>query len=51
MTAPGDMVAPSCTPKEARLLQAKYNIFLETIAIQKRWRVEMEEACGTGAAD
>lgn len=46
MTAPGNMIAPKYTAKEKRLLQAKYNIFLETIEIQKRWRMEMEDACG-----
>ncbi|KAF4616009.1 hypothetical protein D9613_011456 [Agrocybe pediades] len=44
MTPPGTLIAPSCTPKEKRLLDAKYKIFLETIDIQKRWRKEMEEA-------
>ncbi|KAF8966485.1 hypothetical protein BDZ97DRAFT_1808098 [Flammula alnicola] len=45
MTPPGDMVSPSCTPREKKLLEAKYKIFLETIEVQKRWRKEMEDAC------
>jgi hypothetical protein len=44
MTPAGDMVAPKCTPREKKLLEAKYKIFLETIEIQKRWRKEMEDA-------
>ncbi|KAK0206076.1 FGGY family of carbohydrate kinase [Desarmillaria ectypa] len=45
MTPPGTMIAPSASPKEKRLLEAKYKIFRETILIQKRWRQEMEDAC------
>ncbi|KAK0490523.1 FGGY family of carbohydrate kinase [Armillaria novae-zelandiae] len=45
MTPPGTMVAPSASPKEKRLLEAKYKIFREAILIQKRWRKEMEDAC------
>ncbi|KAF8075839.1 FGGY family of carbohydrate kinase [Lyophyllum atratum] len=44
MTPVGTLVAPSATPKEKKLLEAKYKIFRETIDIQKRWRKEMEEA-------
>ncbi|KAF8630051.1 hypothetical protein AX15_003136 [Amanita polypyramis BW_CC] len=47
MTPPGIAVAPATTPREKKLLQAKYKIFLETIDIQKRWRQEIEEAGGT----
>ena len=44
MTPPGTLVAPAASPKEKKLLQAKYKIFRESIDIQKRWRKEMEEA-------
>ncbi|KAJ7067904.1 hypothetical protein C8F01DRAFT_1333607 [Mycena amicta] len=44
MTPSGTLIAPSASPKESRLLQAKYKIFLETIGIQRRWRKEMEDA-------
>lgn len=44
MTPPGTMIVPSASPKEKKLLEAKYKIFLETIDIQNRWRKEMEEA-------
>lgn len=44
MTPPGNLVVPSTTPKEKKLLEAKYKIFRESIDIQKRWRKEMEEA-------
>ncbi|KAJ7229081.1 hypothetical protein GGX14DRAFT_692885 [Mycena pura] len=45
MTPPGTLVAPSASPKEKRLLEAKYKIFQEMIDMQRRWRREMEEAC------
>jgi len=44
MTPPGTMISPSASPKEKKLLEAKYKIFRESIDIQKRWRKEMEEA-------
>lgn len=44
MTPAGTKISPACGPKEKKLLEAKYKIFLETIQIQKRWRQEMEEA-------
>ncbi|KAJ7725096.1 FGGY family of carbohydrate kinase [Mycena metata] len=44
MTPPGTLVSPSASPKEKKLLEAKYKIFRESIDIQKRWRKEMEEA-------
>ncbi|KAI0334932.1 Pentulose kinase [Cubamyces sp. BRFM 1775] len=44
MTPPGDMVEPAASPKEKKLLEAKYKIFLEAIDLQRRWRKEMEEA-------
>lgn len=44
MTLPGILVAPALSPKEKKLLDAKYKIFRETIEIQKRWRQQMEEA-------
>ncbi|KAJ6567303.1 FGGY family of carbohydrate kinase, partial [Mycena vulgaris] len=44
MTPPGTLVAPGASPKEKKLLEAKYKIFRESIEIQKRWRKDMEEA-------
>ena len=44
MTPAGTLVAPNTLWKENRLLEAKYQIFRETIEIQKRWRREMEDA-------
>ncbi|TFK56219.1 Pentulose kinase [Heliocybe sulcata] len=44
MTPVGSMVSPAASPKEKKLLEAKYKIFRETIEIQKRWRKEMEDA-------
>lgn len=44
MTSAGTLVAPAASPKEKKLLEAKYKIFRETIDIQKRWRDEIEAA-------
>lgn len=44
MTPPGTLIVPSASPKDKKLLNAKFKIFMETIDIQHRWRVEMEEA-------
>jgi hypothetical protein len=44
MTPPGTLVAPAASPREKKLLEAKYKIFRESIDIQKRWRKEMEAA-------
>ena len=44
MTPTGTLVAPAASPKEKKLLEAKYKIFREAIEIQKRWRKQMEEA-------
>lgn len=44
MTPQGMLVEPAASPKEKKLLEAKYKIFLETIDIQRRWRREMDEA-------
>ncbi|XP_006459750.1 hypothetical protein AGABI2DRAFT_202125 [Agaricus bisporus var. bisporus H97] len=44
MTPPGTLVVPSASPKDKKLLNAKFRIFMETVDIQRRWRVEMEEA-------
>ncbi|KAF4601895.1 hypothetical protein EYR40_005095 [Pleurotus pulmonarius] len=38
MTPPGTRILPSATPRVKKLLQVKYDIFLESIDIQKRWR-------------
>ncbi|KAF8516640.1 Pentulose kinase [Gautieria morchelliformis] len=47
MTQPGQLVKPSVTPREKRLLEVKYKIFRETIETQKRWRKEVDEALET----
>ncbi|KAI0034386.1 Pentulose kinase [Vararia minispora EC-137] len=44
MTPPATVVYPAAAPKERKMLDAKYKIFLENIDIQKRWRQEMEDA-------
>ncbi|KAF5363911.1 hypothetical protein D9756_000937 [Leucocoprinus leucothites] len=44
MTPTGTLVLPNASPKEKKLLNAKFKIFMETIDIQRRWRAEMEEA-------
>ncbi|KAJ3567746.1 hypothetical protein NP233_g6162 [Leucocoprinus birnbaumii] len=44
MTPAGTIVLPNASPKEKKLLNAKFKIFMETIDIQRRWRAEMEEA-------
>ena len=44
MTPAGSMVQPAASPKEKKLLAAKYSIFLEAIELQRRWRKEMEAA-------
>lgn len=44
MTPLGTVVRPAASPKEKKLLEVKYKIFLESIDIQKRWRKEIEEA-------
>lgn len=44
MTPQGTLVTPGASPKEKKLLAAKYKIFRESIDIQKRWRLEMAEA-------
>ncbi|ELU44151.1 ribitol kinase [Rhizoctonia solani AG-1 IA] len=44
MTPPGTEVHPKASPKESKLLDAKYSIFLEAIDIQRRWRREMAAA-------
>jgi D-ribulokinase len=44
MTQPGQLVKPSVSPREKRLLEVKYKIFRETIETQKRWRKEVEDA-------
>ncbi|THH11285.1 hypothetical protein EW145_g762 [Phellinidium pouzarii] len=44
MTPNGTLVAPAASPREKKLLEAKYKIFLEAIEIQKRWKSEIDEA-------
>ena len=44
MTPTGTLVPPGASAREAKLLEAKYKIFRESIDIQKRWRAQIEEA-------
>ncbi|EIN10230.1 Pentulose kinase [Punctularia strigosozonata HHB-11173 SS5] len=44
MTPSGTIVRPAASPKEKKLLEAKYKIFREAIDIQYRWRAQIEEA-------
>ncbi|EJD00891.1 Pentulose kinase [Fomitiporia mediterranea MF3/22] len=44
MTPSGTLVSPAASPREKKLLEAKYKIFLESIEIQKRWRKEIAAA-------
>ena len=44
MTPRGTLISPAASPKEKKLLEAKYKIFRESIEIQQRWRKEMDEA-------
>lgn len=44
MTPSGTLIKPSASPKEKKLLEAKYKIFRESIDVQKRWRQEMDDA-------
>ncbi|EJU06122.1 Pentulose kinase [Dacryopinax primogenitus] len=44
MTQPGKQVAPSSSPADKKLLDAKYHIFRQAIDIQRSWRKLMEEA-------
>lgn len=44
MTQPGVKIEPVISPREKRLLEAKYKIFQEAIEIQRRWRKIMAEA-------
>ena len=44
MTQDGSLVAPSASPAEQKVLDAKYKIFRESIDIQRRWREEIRVA-------
>jgi FGGY-family pentulose kinase len=44
MTPAGTLVAPGALASVNKILNAKYDIFLEMIDIQKRWRRKIEEA-------
>ncbi|GAA5912161.1 hypothetical protein JCM8208_000920 [Rhodotorula glutinis] len=44
MSRPGTTVHPSASPKELKLLEAKYKIFRDMIDVQRRWRKEVREA-------
>ena len=44
MTPPGTLISPSASEKERRILEIKFDIFLESIEIQKRWRSRIDTA-------
>ncbi|KAI9335360.1 FGGY family of carbohydrate kinase [Zopfochytrium polystomum] len=50
MAAPGEVVLPDEDPALGRLLDAKYAVFLDMIAAQRRWREQMDEAAATAAS-
>ena len=43
MTPPGVLIPPAKEGLEKRILDTKYEIFLETVEIQKRWRERMDK--------
>ncbi|KAG8924126.1 hypothetical protein FRC01_011908 [Tulasnella sp. 417] len=47
MTQAGRKIEPAANPRDKRLLEAKYQIFLESIKTQQRWREIMEQAANT----
>ncbi|KAG8934165.1 hypothetical protein FRC00_012462 [Tulasnella sp. 408] len=47
MTQAGRKIDPAANPRDKRLLEAKYQIFLESIETQRRWREKMEQAAKT----
>lgn len=47
MTQAGRKIEPAANPRDKRLLEAKYQIFLESIETQRRWREKMEQAAKT----
>jgi len=44
MTPCGTVIRPEASPKEKKLLEAKYKIFLEIAETQRKWRKQMEDA-------
>jgi len=44
MTPAGTLIVPEVTRREKKILEAKYEIYRESIQIQQRWRREIEEA-------
>lgn len=44
MSKPGKTVRQSATEKEKKLLQVKYNVFQESIELQRKIRKQVEEA-------
>jgi len=44
MTPVGSRILPNITNREKRLCEAKYRIFLDAVAIQRRWRDEVDAA-------
>lgn len=47
MTQAGQKVEPAASARDKSLLEAKYQIFLESIETQRRWREMMEKAAKT----
>lgn len=45
MTQPASLVLPSASPREAALLDVKYQIFRESIDLQRKWRSMVSDAC------
>jgi hypothetical protein len=46
MSKPGTTILPSAGSKEIKLLRVKYEIFKESVGIQRRWRESVREALG-----
>ncbi|KAG8997560.1 hypothetical protein FRB90_012482 [Tulasnella sp. 427] len=44
MTQAGRKIEPAASPRDTRLLEAKYAIFLENMKVQRKWRDMMEQA-------
>ncbi|KAG9011852.1 hypothetical protein FRB90_007014 [Tulasnella sp. 427] len=44
MTQAGRKIEPAASPRDKRLLEAKYAIFLENMKVQRKWRDMMEQA-------
>lgn len=44
MSKPGTTIHPSASARELKLLDVKYDIFKECIALQRKWRSRVTEA-------